>query len=129
MPVDIQVHEEENIIIATYTGHVDAYQDVPPVMEAVSRHYEPNGRKVYYISDFREADIDFSGVVVGMAEGTRPVEGRWYVGAPNSETILVGTHAMLKLVQDSIKTDQYGNVELPMFKTLDEALAHVRQGR
>ncbi len=126
MPVSIEVFEAENIVMSVYTDPFSE-EDLAAVLAAFDKHYSPNGARLYTISDARHIHATFSDVVVSMAMASRK-EG-WKLGAPNTETVLVGTSEMVRLVTESAKQAQYGSMQAHLFEDVESALAFVRQHR
>jgi hypothetical protein len=83
--------------------------------------------KVYRIIDLRgiEAQVSFGDMVQSLAVETKSGE----LGSssdPRMLDVMVATTDMLKLGAKSMGQEQYLGRELPIFPTLDEALAYAR---
>lgn len=128
MTIKIEYQPDRHLLISIYTNPLDPYHDVQGVVDAVNAHYSPTGPMLYIISDVTELTINFSDLVVGLANATTRAD-RWHVGAPNSTTSIVGSGEMVALGASSVSQDQYGGAEVLMFATLDEAIAAVDEHR
>ena len=125
MPIVYEtVPNEPNIYFSRATNPFDPTVDSQGALEALTKLPETVEGKLYIISDVREIDPGFSDVVIGMAEAA---------ANPNSpmrnERVVIVTLAkgvILKMMVDWMKQAQYGNIELQLFETEEEALAHMK---
>lgn len=101
-----------------------------PLLEAQQMHqYLSEARPspagvLYFISDFSQANISFSDVMIGMGEFSHKMV--MDPAARPLKTAMVGTSEMIRLMADAAGQQQYGAQRVPCFSTLDEALAHIR---
>lgn len=82
--------------------------------------------KMFRINDFTALNHVpiFSEVVQGMALETRQRPGT--SSDPRFIPIFVGKSKDVKLLVEALKQEQYGGYIVPLFPTLDEALAQIR---
>lgn len=74
--------------------------------------------------DLEGSDINFSDVVSALKSSTEDVEGSlrdW-----RFKPLYVGTDQMAKLVVDSLKQEQYGNIESRLFTSRQRAIEYAR---
>ena len=126
MPVTIEKLPDEPIIVATIIGHFDVgmareiFQKSADLAQGMVGHY-------YRVTDARQMDIGFGEMMRVIEEASR--------GEPGStrdhsvSVVLVGTNDMLKLFSDMMKLRQYGATATPIFKSMEEALSHIRADR
>jgi hypothetical protein len=123
MPVTVERIPNEPIILAHLWGVVDVsciremYTQSAPILDEIGTH-------TYRITDARDVETTFSDLV--------QILGKTMAGEPGSTgdaritPILVGTNAWVKMLQESLKQQQYGAKQLAMFETRDDAFAHAR---
>jgi hypothetical protein len=126
MPVNIEKLPDEPIIVATIVGHFDVkmarevFQKSADLAEQLPGHY-------YRVTDARQMDIGFGEMMRVIEEASRGNPGS--TSDRHVTVVLVGTGDMLKLFADMMKTRQYGSTPTPIFKSMDEALAYIREDR
>ncbi|PJF39244.1 MAG: hypothetical protein CUN55_14910 [Phototrophicales bacterium] len=123
MAVETQKLPNEPILIITAKGKFTP-ENIETSFNEINKYYDPDGEMLYIISDNTELDMSFSDVVTGLASVTRREGFRF--GAPNSMLIMVGTSEMVRLGTEAMKQKQYGNLEVPMFDNIDDAIAFAR---
>ena len=73
---------------------------------------------LYRVFDFTGAKLAFSDMVMGMALDR-------FRGHPRVKDIFAGTGPLIKLSSNAAKQDQYGNVEVTVYETLEDAMKAV----
>lgn len=116
-------------ILNTITAPLDVGKDIPEMMGQANAMLKAiDGRVVYVIADVSNLSLSFSDIVQGLASALNPNRDagsvQWY--DPRVRTILIGSGTLLSLVVKSTRQDQYGNRQMELFETLDEALVHIR---
>jgi hypothetical protein len=115
---------DEPILILQLTAPADPLTDTQKMQQYIAQAMPQVEGMLYIISDFSQADLSFSDVVVGMAEFSREI-----VLAPNAMPfipVLVGSSRMVTLMAEAAHQDQYGHLNLPVYATLNEALDNIR---
>jgi hypothetical protein len=126
MPVSVEKLPDEPIIVATVVGHFDVkmarelFQKSAEMAQGIDGHY-------YRVTDARQMDIGFGEMMKVIEEASRGDPGS--TRDRNVSVVLVGTNDMLKLFADMMKLRQYGATPTPIFKSMDEALSHIRADR
>lgn len=114
----------EPIIVVTWSSPFDVQKESPQKFADVDALIRSD-EKVYVIDDMTRLKIDFATLVAGMAAQR--------VKAPGSpadlrvKTILVGSGMMWELASRGAKQLQYGGFDIPLFPSLEAALAHARE--
>lgn len=124
MPIEVTREADRNIVIATYSDPFSP-EDVVKTMAETTKHYDPNGEKLYSVSDTTQLNLSFSDLVVALASATTHADG-WRIGAPNSVTIFVGSADLLLMGREALKQEQYGAVQVELFEDLVTALNWIR---
>ncbi len=115
----------EQIIVVTISNPFTAGDPTTGNRET-ARLLDENKGPVYRIEDLSSLDLPFSVLVQGMAEAThRSSEGS--LNDPRApRLIMVGSKPNHQMIVDSLKQAQYGGLNVPLFATVEEALAHAR---
>jgi hypothetical protein len=123
MPVTVERVPNEPIIIAHLWGIVDVscvremYTNSAPLVDEIGTH-------TYRVTDAREVETTFSDLVQILGKTMAGEPGS--TGDPRITPILVGTNAWVKMLQESLKQQQYGAKQIAIYETREEALAHAR---
>ncbi|HEC22199.1 MAG TPA: hypothetical protein ENI95_04710 [Chloroflexi bacterium] len=80
---------------------------------------------VYRIHDISRVDLDFGTMVAGMANASEKRKGS--MRDPRFQDILVGGHELIRLASAAFQQEQYGNLTIPFFESLEEALDYARK--
>jgi hypothetical protein len=76
------------------------------------------------INDLTQISMNFSDMMLGMREAA--LGGAGTAADPRTRHVLVGGHELLQLTADALKQEQYGQRNVPLFMTIDEALAYIK---
>jgi hypothetical protein len=124
MAYELKQLEGEPIIVVTYKEPYSPGEDVIQTNRLVAQKLDNIEGAVYLINDIREVNLTFSRVVQTMAAAFNDNTTL----APNRiHGIAVGASKMLKLFVDSAKQMQYGNIDVVMFDTAEEAIEYARK--
>lgn len=123
MPVTVERLPGEPIIIATHTGHTTAEEVADMFARSAELMHGVEGT-VYRITDVTGVTLSLPNLlgIVGEASKREP-------GSPSDPRLkvhIVGTDAMAKLYVEFIKHARNGGVQIPMHKTLEDALHSIR---
>lgn len=112
----------EPIIITTYS---EPYDPVSDVVEANLEVAELLGDLplAYYINDIQQVELTFSKVIQTMSSAFRD---RSSLDSSRIRRIAVGTGKMLKLFVEGAKQFQYGEINIELFESIEEAVAFAR---
>lgn len=126
MPVQIERFRNEPILLLRYLPPFDVREDMAKASEETAKALREIQGTVYRIEDVTGIDVNFSNIVQGMGAVTKKDD----VGSIRNERVhlimVSEKFDMLKIVKDGFKQDQYGNLDMSMFKTVDEALRFAR---
>ena len=125
MPFKIERLPGESIIVTTWAEPANLTEEMPESWKKIDALIGPDEDKVYCITDLRGLSVDFSTMIKGMTlqRGRQP-------GSSSDlriRSILVGTGMLWEIVSKGVKQIRGGNAELPLFSTMEEALAHARE--
>ena len=122
MSVKVEKLPEEPVIVLTYEGHLDV-ETVTSAFAQSRALAESMSGVVYRISDVRLGQGDFRDVIQVMGQVRAGVPGS--SADPKIKGVLVGTHQMARLYADMMRQSQFGGVQIPFFKTVEEALDYI----
>lgn len=125
MSVTVEHLEDENIVIVTYDGDENLDYSIAQAQEQIAAMLNVNEGIFYRIDDLSSVEMDWNAFVVGIAAATRPVPGS--MTDPRIRGVLIGDYDMARMASDSMKYQQYGATNTPIFSTLADALKHIRQ--
>ena len=125
MPFTVERLQNEPIIVITWSDPPNAAKDMPESWKEIDRRIRPDESGVYTISDLRNLTIDFASIVSGMTLQQEQRPGA--ANDPRVHSILVGSGILWEIVSKGAKQFKRAGMELPLFATMEEALAHARE--
>lgn len=127
MPFTVNKLDGEPIIIVEIRDPYD-YQTDPPRMfheiDQIASTFDDGGFVIY---DCRTLDVSFNDLVAGMSAQVQGVPGS--ISDPRLTACLVGSSVMLRLAAEGFAKPQYGEIQVPLYDTLDDALNDLRSDR
>jgi hypothetical protein len=125
MPIrNERVPNEPNIVISRATEPLDVVKDSTASMTELNGILANTKGKLYVIADCRGLSPRFSDVVAGMANTARPDSP---LHNPRMETVVVADGQIFANMVAWYKQEHYGNLEMQVFQTVEEAIARVKQ--
>lgn len=115
----------EPIIVVRMWGELDVTVVKREIAQQVAEIIENNGGKPHWrIIDYSDYELTFSDITFGLA-----LEASGKPGTSSDKRVrsaFVGTAQIVKEKAEAYKQAQYGRLDVPVFSTLDEALATIR---
>ena len=127
MSMTVEHLEGKNIVIVSYDGDADLDQAIAQAQAEIAAILENHEGIFYRIDDLSKVQMDWNDFVVGIAAATRPVPGS--MTDPRIQGVLVGDYDMARMASSSMKQEQYGATDTPIFPSCDEALEYIYQSR
>jgi hypothetical protein len=124
MAVKIEMRLNEPIIILTYVGKSDVADIQKAFAQTVRYIDQMNGRKVYRISDIRQAEVDFTDILDLIRFVTENSSGSSV--DPRTESMFVGDSKLLRIYSEVLRQNGYNVDGIPFFDTMEKALDYVR---
>ena len=124
MTIKVERLHDEPIIVVTWSNPSDVQKESPQKFVEVDALIGSD-EKVYVIDNLTNVKIDFSTLVSGMAAQRAKVPGA--PSDPRIHSILVGSGVLWELASKGARQFQYGSIDIPLFPSLEAALAHVRE--
>jgi hypothetical protein len=113
----------EPIMISTFTGQV-LLEDTRQSTAATLDFIRETGGPVHVIADLTDIQASFMETLMILRDQAASGEGT--TSDPNVLLMLVGSHTMVKLFADAMSQPQFGGIQIPMFKSIEDALAAAR---
>jgi hypothetical protein len=123
MPLVNQLLPGEPILISRIVEPFNIEKDVPASLAQIQDILSKMSGQLYIISDCSNINPNFSEVVTGLAETSRPESP---LRNPRTETYVVATGQIFQNMVDWYRQRQYGELSMRLYKTVDEALKVVR---
>lgn len=124
MSIEVIKLENEPIVIATLIGKITA-EDLADLYNQTMPYLDEETPYLYRISDVRQATSSFP----EMSKIT--VEAREKIGAVSDSRIrklvMVGSDQWIEMYREAVQRWSYERLEIPVFDTIEEALAYVRE--
>jgi len=119
MPIDLEPHISEKILVQRYVAPVDLETDMPAAIQAIAEFSQNAQGDFFVIADTRALPMDFNGLVEVLNLVRRKL-----ANVP-VRFVAVGTGEMVQLAANAIAQKQYGGFEpAKVFATDQEAFAH-----
>lgn len=123
---------DEAITIITVNGSIFkdmASQDSKQVRHKVQSIIEETPGLDYLVMDFQEAELTFSELVMVLANARDQIArmgGKNYIDS-NIRYLFVGSDELIDLAAAALYQEQYGNIEVRVFPTVDTAVDFARR--
>lgn len=123
MSATLRKLDGEPILIVTYEGFLDL-QTVEAATIQVAQALNASDVPLYGIIDLRRATSDMRQLMLILYHQTRGGLGT-LAGHPG-QVVIVGVHPLIRLFRRLFHRDQFGGHIVPIYTTLDDALAAQR---
>lgn len=115
----------EPIILSVMSEDYAISQNMSETDSVIVGLLDASPEKLFVISDISKVSFSFDDVIQGSSQGARGANPPWH--HPKAwKTIFVTPSKMVRLAAAGLKTMAFGNLEVMVFDTLDEALAYCR---
>ncbi len=118
---------DEPIVIVKIRPTLDPQKEVYEIADTIADMFAEEEGPIYRINDFTDMDLPFGGLVMGLGLETQGRPGS--LSDPRIKTVFVGTSEMVELGAKSARQEHYGGLDILLFATLEDALAHIRAER
>ena len=123
MPFTAQLLEGEPIILVELSGHLDAqllremYQEIASISQSIPGH-------LYRITNVQQLESSFHEMLEVAREASSGTPGS--LADPHITMAFVANDQWIKFTVDTLKQDRFGNLQVPIFRTMNDALAAIR---
>jgi hypothetical protein len=125
MPTRVERVPGKPILIATLTGQITA-ELLKEMFEQSARLADGMGDRIYRITDVSNVEVDFGGLVLALATASSEKQPGSSAD-PRFIGMLVGSHKWSQIFAESIKQEQYGHINIPLFEGMDAAMTHIEE--
>jgi hypothetical protein len=123
MSATLRKLDDEPILIVTYEGFLDLPM-VEKTTEQVEQVLAAWDSPLYGIIDLRRATSDMRQLMLILYHQARG--GRGTLASHSGQVVIVGAHPLIRLFRQLFHRDQFGGQIIPIYSTLDDALAAQR---
>jgi hypothetical protein len=124
MSVIVTKLPNEPIVIADVQGRMDV-ESIRNIFAQTAVLCHEDGGQIYQIASFLDVDASIKDAARVLVEASRGAPGSAL--DPKVRAVLVAGHNRVRLLFDLMRQKEFGGVEVPVFDTLDAALAYVRE--
>ncbi len=121
MPFSVEQVPNQPIFVITLSEPFDQAKEAPASDWKFQELIATVQGTIYRVIDLTRWTIPFNDMINGLASDTRGGAG----ADPRIHTVIVGSGEMVEFGVKAMKQRQYGAKEIPLFASLDEALAYV----
>ncbi len=122
MSYTVKKMEGEPAILVQFHADFDAHTEAQKAFEAGAILLAEQTEPVFMIWDVRQSVSDLQSIMEGANVS------RTNVAHPNERgSIVITDNPAVKLAMQGMNSEIYGNVVIPVFEEIDEALAYVHQ--
>jgi hypothetical protein len=124
MPFYVEPLENDPIILITVMPPSDALSDPAHIIQECAQLMAGMGGPIYRIADLSQMDLQFSEVAFTLNEERSGRPGS--MTDPRVRNVFIGCQSMVQMAAKSAGQAQYGGISVPVFASLDEAMAHIQ---
>jgi hypothetical protein len=124
MPAIVVKLPDEPIIVLTATDPFAPQEDLLPAYEEVAEMIEDMPGSIYCLYDLSSVYLGFGDLIVVLGTAIRGAPGS--ASDPRVRGVIVGHDELAQLAADASRQEQYGNLDLPLFALMEEAVAYAR---
>jgi hypothetical protein len=122
MSFTVKKMESESAILIQFHADFDAHTEAQKAFEAGAKLLSEQTEPVFMIWDVRQSVSDLQSIMEGANVS------RTNASHPNERgSIVITDNPAVKVAMQGMNSEIYGNVVIPVFEEIDEALAYVRQ--
>lgn len=124
MPVDVSALPDKPIVLATLRGQI-TLSDATHIFQRTHELRQTMPEHIYRITDVREATSTFSEIIQIIRSGASDSPSA--TNDPTITIVFVGKSQWSKLFIDAMQQHQFGQVSIPLFNTIEEAMQFVEE--
>lgn len=125
MPPTVEKLPGEPIAIVTHYPPYKPDQDIVAAEHELAKILAEMQEPLFVITDYSGVDVSFNDLVMSLADASSRTEAA-SVRSDKIRLVLVGSSDLVELGASALAQEQYGSVQTPFFKSIDEALAYCR---
>ena len=125
MAVKFDLLPGEPILIQTLDKEFNFGTDGKPLLEKTMATLDAQSEPIFYIADMTEVDFSLDDVIGASNLVTRQVA--MFRHPKMREGIIITESFLMNLAAKGLNSPIFGDIKVKVFKTVDEALAYVRE--
>ncbi len=126
MPIQVEFMKDEPITVYHYPEKLESNQEIrDAVIEATNHNQNLPDPVIWVIHNTTRLKLDFSTLVSALA--TLTMDGPEGFNDPRLRAAAVSSSELVKLAAKAAGQRQYGNWQVVIFDTYEQALAHARE--
>jgi hypothetical protein len=122
MTVEVSTLPDKPVVLATLRGQI-TLDDARYIFQQTHELRQSMPDHIYRLTDVREATSSFSEIIQIIRSGADDLPSA--TNDPTITVVFVGKSQWSKLFIDAMRQQQFGQVTIPLFNTLDEALEFI----
>lgn len=122
MTVEVSTLPDKPVVLATLRGQI-TLDDARYIFQQTHKLRQSMPDHIYRLTDVREATSSFSEIIQIIRSGADDLPSA--TNDPTITVVFVGKSQWSKLFIDAMRQQQFGQVTIPLFNTLDEALEFI----
>lgn len=126
MTYTVELLPVERTLLTTFDEDFRLAQHGTALLEEMKAEFDKASAPLVMLDDLTHLHMGFSDLVSALAISTRGASA--ITRHPNvSKVVFVSTNNLFAICGEALKQVQYGQVKVEIYRTLDEALAAIRQ--
>ena len=125
MSYTIEVNQNQNTLICTWHEDFDFKTEIDAFIDELTPILDALPTSVYMVNLFIDLKLSFTDIMTGASMATRG-EASVFHHDNVKQVIFVTQDRTLSLAAKGLNSFSFGNVDIKVFKTLDEAMDFIR---
>ena len=126
MPFTLEKRNDVNVVIATFDAEFQGEDQIKAYAKDSRELYDGLDSPVYLIIDCTDLNFSFNDVMTMIKDGV--LGEHTIVNHPMNKGIsLITDKRFYQMAAKGLNTASFGNLQIEIFKTVDEAIAWVRE--
>ena len=127
MPFTVERVGNEPILLLALKEPLNLQEEIGGIFRTIDKHLSNMPTPAVVIHDFSEFHISFGDLVMGLQAQTKTPNAPGTLTDERSHTCIIGNDDIIRIASDSLKQDQYGGLDVPIYESYDEAIQYARQ--
>lgn len=125
MSYTIEVNQNQNTLISTWHEDFNFKTEINAFIEELTPILDALPTSVYMVNLFIDLKLSFNDIMTGASMATRGKTSVFH-HANVKQVIFITQDRTLSLAAKGLNSVSFGNVDIKVFKTLDEAMDFIR---
>ena len=125
MTFNNELLQVDNTLISTWYADFNFKTDIKAFIEEIEVILDAQSAPIYLVHEFQDTKLSLSDIISGASMASRG-EASVFHHDMVTQVIFVTQSRTLQLAAKGLNTVSFGNVDVKVFETLDEALDFIR---